>query len=112
MFEPSAKPPLTMTLWAIFETLDQHHHHLVGLVMQDDAPKVTSYILPNSFNPAASSVLTAQSRRVYTLQGPPGLDVIAMHLWIAWVRGYGVTGFKEVSATYWVQIQDTNRAKH
>ncbi len=91
------EPEITLTHWRIYEADDNKGRHLVGWHVDGREGRVSSAI--QSFDPATKMVVT-RSGRVYHLQGEPGTNNDAEHVWSVFRFGNGIDAFTDVTQDY------------
>lgn len=88
-----------MTRWSVWELqlawLQVRTRHLVGTVVEEQCGRVTSAVLTIDF---VSQAATTASGRIFTLQGPPGIDPDAQYMLVGFLRLRGASGEKNVTA--------------
>ena len=91
------QPSLTLTQWQVLQR-PNGERHFVGWAVQNREGRVSSVI--QIFDAASLRGIT-RSRRVYQLQGPPGCDDDAEHVWSTWTRINSEPEWVGISAEVW-----------
>lgn len=91
------QPSLTLTQWQVLQ-LPNGERHFAGWAVQNREGRASSAI---QIFDAASLRGISRSRRVYQLQGAPGCDDDAEHVWRTWARINCQPEWVDVSAAVW-----------
>lgn len=90
---------LTLERWRVLELADGDRH-LVGHCTENCAGRVSSAL--QQFDPSAMRAVTCTGR-VYTLRGPPSINLNAEYVWAKWADLYSVTAWTDVTRAVWAQ---------
>lgn len=90
------QPEIELRHWSVYET-ERGERHFVGQTADSATGRVSSAI--QRFDPDSRTGITRSGRR-YVLQGGPGFDPDAMHVWNVWVMVNAVIEARNVTAEY------------
>lgn len=90
------QPVIELRCWRVYET-ERGERHFVGQSIASATGRVSSAI--QKFDPESRTGIT-RSGRQYVLQGGPGYDADAMHVWSVWSMVNAVIEAKNVTAEY------------
>lgn len=99
------QPSLTLTQWQVLQ-LPSGERHFAGWAVQNREGRASSAI--QIFDAANLRGIT-RSRRVYQLQGAPGCDDDAEHVWRTWARINSQPEWVDVSAAVWASHLEAGR---
>jgi hypothetical protein len=88
------QPSLTLVRWSILQT-DTGARHLCGYCIENREGRVSTAV--TRFDPSTLRCDTA-SGRVYQLEGAPGYDADAEHVWGYWAKVNSVKSWRDVTA--------------
>ncbi|SDC62618.1 hypothetical protein SAMN05216345_10355 [Cupriavidus sp. YR651] len=94
-----AEPEIELRHWSVYET-ERGERHFVGQAADSATGRVSSAI--QKFDRTSRVGVTRSGRR-YVLQGEPGFDPDAMHVWNVWSMVNAVIEAKNVTAEYLAQ---------
>jgi len=97
------QPSLTLTQWQVLQ-LPNGERHFAGWAVQNREGRASSAI--QIFDAANLRGIT-RSRRVYQLQGAPGCDDDAEHVWRTWARINAQPEWADVSVEVWAAHLET-----
>lgn len=89
-------PEIHLINWAVIKT-ERDEMHFVGYSEALGHARVSSPIV--TFDPGTRSGATSTGRK-YTLVGNPGLDGDGLYILKAWLAGYKVPEWRDVTATF------------
>lgn len=94
---PGRTPTVTLQRWRVIET-ERGERHFVGRDLADFSGRVSSAIQKYAASTHEGETLTG---RKYRLDGPPGPDDDAEHVFQHWCRANQVTSVTDVTMEYW-----------
>lgn len=93
------QPTLTLHRWRVMQLTDETVH-LVGYCVENREGRVSSTV---DAIDATNLRARTETGRIYLLDGPPGNDTDAEYVWQRWTRLYGITEWRDITATVYLR---------
>ena len=96
--QPTVHERVIMARWRVWEVqvplYDAPSWHVVGYLVEARQGKVSSALATVH---ATTDEVTTKTGKIYLLEGDPGIDGDASHVWEAWQREHDVQVLREVT---------------